>query len=287
MKNILVPTDFSPNAENALYFAMLLAQKVNGKITLFHAYQAAAPAGAVPFSVLQDETETLKQSALKNLKALGEKIKYAGNIPFDYIAKEGPATDTILRAIKEENQDMVVMGTKGATGLANVIFGSTASHVIEKASCPVMSIPEGFSFTKPLKKITYATDYHSSDLSAIKHVIEIARAFSAELNILHISGEDTLNEEELNESKQFIKKIGKNSGHTSLSFETIHALNIEEGLESYIASGATDMLVMATHKRTLLERIFGDSATRKMALNASIPLIAFHYNKNSSVKLFA
>lgn len=286
MKTILVPTDFSKNADNALLFAMLLAKKQNAKLILLHAYQLPVSPAAVPFNVLSDEKEELKQETIRKLKALCQEIEHAGGISYEYLAEEGETIPTILLACEQKKSDLIVMGTKGATGLAGIIFGSTASHVLEKASCPVMAIPEASKFTHPIKKITYATDYRQSDIHAIYKLIEIASTLNAQVNILHISGDEISAEEEVKLMDEFRKKVNKSVFYNNLSFQLLHGNNVEEELEHYIANDSTDMLVMATHFRNFIDRLFGKSITKDIVEETNVPLIAFHYRENAPVKVF-
>lgn len=286
MKTILVPTDFSRNADNAMHFAMILAKKQNARLILIHAYQLPVSPAAVPFSVLADEKEQLNKEAIRKIKALCQEIEHVGGISYEYLVEEGETVPTILQACEQKKSDLIVMGTKGATGLTGIIFGSTASHVLEKASCPVMAIPEASKFTRPIKKITYATDYRQSDIEAIHKLIEIASILQAQINILHISGDEISAEEEVQLMNEFRKKVTKSIFYNNLSFQLLHGNNVEEELEHYIANESTDMLVMATHFRNFIDRLFGKSLTKDIVEETNVPLIAFHYRETKPVKVF-
>lgn len=286
MKTILVPTDFSSNAENALHFALILAKNQNAKLILMHVYQFPIAVAAVSFNVLEEEKQNIKLDSSKKLRAACIKIDHAGGIPYEYLSEEGDTVDTILRAIEEKEIDLIVMGTKGASGLAGIVFGSTTSHVLEKATCPVMAIPEASKFNTTIKKITYATDYRQSDLGAIQKLIEIATVFKAQINILHVSGDEITAEEEIKLMDAFRKKVNTSVFYNNLSFQLLHGQNVEEELEKYIADGSTDILVMATHSRSFIDRLFERSITKELVEDISVPLIAFHYKKKHPIKIF-
>ena len=170
------------------------------------------------------------------------------------------------------------MGSKGASGLAGVIFGGVATRVIEKASCPVMAIPECTSLNKPIKKITYATDYQKNDTRNIEKIIELAKPMRAQVNIIHISGADISADEEYTLMTQFMKKVNDVSSYNNLSFQMLHGQNVEEQLEKYIANESTDILILSSHHRSFFDRLFEKSITKDLALKATIPLVAFHYH---------
>ncbi len=286
MKTILVPTDFSMPAETAMNYALTLARPLNAKVILYHAYQVAVPVAEVPFAVLNDEQRILKEEAEQKLQALGRKIEHAGKISYEYIAENGDTVSSILRAAGEIHPDMIVMGTTGASGLASVIFGSVCLKVMEKASCPVMAVPHNFAISRPVKRITFATDYHCSDLADILKATELAAATGAVINVLHISDAAIGGDEERQLMNDFMQKLKAKTSYQNLSFQIIHGYNIEDRLLKYVEDDSTDMLMMATHYRTFFDRLFTKSITKEVAKNSAIPVVAFHFNAKTGVILF-
>jgi nucleotide-binding universal stress UspA family protein len=278
MKTILVPTDFSKNAENALHFAIALAKQQHATLILLHAYQMPVAVSPVPFNLLILEKEEAKQDATNKLRTLSAQIDHAGGVLYEYLLEEGDAIDIISNTVKEKNIDLIVMGSKGASGIAGVIFGGVATSVIEKASCPVMAIPESTSLTKPIKKITYATDYQKNDTRIIAKIIELAEPIRAQVNIIHISKDGISSDEESKLMSQFMKKVNDVISYNNLSFQMLHGQDVEEQLEKYIADNSTDVLILSTHHRSFFDRLFENSITKDLTLKATIPLVAFHYN---------
>jgi nucleotide-binding universal stress UspA family protein len=281
MKTILVPTDFSKNAESALYYAIELAQKERAALVLLHAFTISYTNIFSPESEL---AEAKKKSDLE-LKKLGIKIEHARNIEYEFLSIEGSAVKVILETIKNKKIDLIVMGTKGASNFLNAIFGGNTSKVMAKAECPVIAIPEEASL-KPVKKITYATDYKNGDLYALKKVLEIAKPFSAQINILHISteSESPLTEKKLME--KFMNEVNEQIAYFNLSFQMLHGNNIEEELRKYIEAQSADLLVMSSQHRAFFENIFKKSLDKKLAGKTDVPLMVFHFNKKLSEMLF-
>lgn len=285
MKTILVPTDFSKNASHALNYAIELAKHENAKLILLHAFHIDYANSYVPVNLIEKEMQEVEQKSDTQLKSLYTKVAHAGNIKCEYISRQDLAVDAILTIIKEKNVDCVVMGTKGASGLAEVIFGSNTARVIEKATCPVITVPEEASF-KTIKKITYATDYHNSDIEAMAMVLDLAKPFNAQINVLHITDEAHLTDSEKQKMQKFKDELQKKIEYNNLSFQILHGENIEQKLEEYLEDDTTDLLVMSTHHRNLFDKLFNTSITKKLAFHAKVPLMAFHYKKKESITIF-
>jgi len=285
MKTILVPTDFSKNASYALNYAIELAKQENAKLILLHAYHIDYTNSYVPANLIEKEIQEAEQKSNAHLKTLTTKVTHAGNIKCEYISTQDFAVDAILSTIKEKNIDLVVMGTKGASGLTEVIFGSNTAKVIEKATCPVIAVPENALF-KTIKKITYASDYHNSDMEALKKVLELAKPFKAQLNVLHITEKKHLTGDEKQKMQKFMDEVQKKIKYNNLSFQVLHGEDIEQKLEEYLEDESTDLLVMSTHHRNLLDKLFNTSITKKLAFHTKVPLMAFHYKKKESLIIY-
>lgn len=285
MKTILIPTDFSDNAENALLFAILLAQKENTKLVLHHSFQIPTPIAQIPYEILKEEKEDLRKGAELKLKTQAIKLEHAGLKNYLFNICEGSPGETIVAAAHEHQADMVIMGTKGANSVGDAFFGTNATYVMEHAGCPAMVIPASYNFNRPVKNITFATDYHESDLTDLASLLDFAKLFKAHVNVLHIGEGDIEPVDERELMSDFKNRVNSRITYPHLSFQVMYGEDAGEKLETYIAEDCADILVMSTHKRTFFERIFGTSTTRELALDTRIPIIAFHYNKKLSAKL--
>lgn len=278
MKTILVPTDFSRSAENALLFASLIALKTNTKIIILHAFQLPLPVAQISYEILKDNTESKQKEILEKLHLEGHKIKKSEELNIEYHAIEGLARNVVLNFINERIIDYIVMGTNGVGKHTSGIFGSTTSHIIENANCPVIAIPEIASFNNEIKKITFATDFHAYDLYAIEKIKELASVFDAQINILHISDTNIPNQEQQTMMYDFTKRVNAKLTYQNMSFQIIEGTDVETKLTEYIKNNETDMLVISTHFRNFLDKIFGKSITKELVLKTTIPLVAFHYD---------
>jgi nucleotide-binding universal stress UspA family protein len=285
MKTILVPTDFSANATHALNYAIEFVKHQNAKLILLHAYHIDFANSYVPVNLIEQDVQKAEKESNKKLNAIAAKIHHTHKIPCEYISRQDMAVDAITELAKEKNIDLIIMGTKGASGLPGILFGSNTARVIEKAPCPVIAVPEGATF-KTIKRITYASDYNHSDIEAIEKVVAIAKSYKAQLNVLHITEERQLTEEEKENMQKFMENVQAKVAYNNLSFQIFHSENIEQKLEEYLEEESTDLLVMSTHQRNLLDKIFGKSVTKNLAFHTTVPLMAFHYKRKESVIIF-
>lgn len=285
MIKILVPTDFSKNALNALKYAVAFAKKEKAKIILVHAYHQSlyvASLESIDYSnQIIDELE--KFSNIK-LEQICNKVIKAEKISCTFLSKYGLATDVIEETVKKEKINFVIMGTKGSTALENVIMGSITAKIIGKLTCPVIAVPEKAKFNS-IKKITFATDYNNADISELKTLVNIAKPFKAQINLLHIAvGEYSLSEEHALLEK-YVKKTTSKIDYNNLSFQLLIGENVQKSLQEYISKKSTSILAISTKKRNIIEKLFGRSLTKKISYHSNIPIIAFHHKKES--KIFA
>jgi len=279
MKNILLPTDFSPNADNALNFAVEIARKVEGNLILLHAYSVQLIDPNMPAEIYLSAYQEEEKSAKENLEELSKRISESnkdinGNNIFttEAIVTQGLVVDEVLSLINDFKIDIVIMGTHGASGITEMILGSNAASIIEKATVPVLAIP-GNAVYKEINNLVYAYDDIKSGLPSFKWLLEFARIYDSEITLLHIieTGKDTM---DLNQ-KEF-EKIKQSVTYDKIRLELVKEENILEGINDYVNSNNVDVLAMAIRKRTLLDKIFSRSLTKKMAYHTRIPLLALH-----------
>jgi len=273
MNTILVPTDFSENSHNALNYAIEMAKAEGAKIILLHVFHTHPARTYLDTMLTEDRIKEEEKMWHDKLKGLQAKIDHAGKIRSELATRLDLAVDGIVKEAAERKVDLIIMGTHGATGLKEVFLGSNTASVIERAHCPVIAVPDSASY-KPIKKITYACNYGFSEQDVVEKLVDIARPLGAQVNILHIyeNEEPRAREEMLG----FMAEIDKKVVYPNLSFELISGKNVEQSLEEYMKTGATDLLVLATHKRDFFDKIFGKSLTKKVAMHSKIPVLAFH-----------
>ncbi|HEX7415358.1 MAG TPA: universal stress protein [Bacteroidia bacterium] len=280
MKKILVPTDFSKGADSAIKFAMALAKKEKAKIVLIHAFDISKiiPYMFTPSLMIEKDIKANEQSANIKLRATCYIIRES-KIECEYINKEGSAISVILETIKESKPDLVIMGTKGASGIKEILMGSQTASIIEKAKCPVIAVPENATF-KGIKKIMYATDYNKNDIKALQEVVEIATLFNARITVLHVSDEEFYPFNEKAYLTDFKNKVEKRIKYKKITYKLAFGKHLTNVIEKQIQKASANLLAMSTRHRNLIEKIFDGSVTKKMAFHTRFPLMVFHHKKN-------
>lgn len=268
INRILVPTDFSPAANNALAYACMLGNLTQAEINVLHVFNVPVVDPYMPAETMETMLLEIKKAAEENLqKTLGE-ANYP-NIKGECLL--GFVTDDIANYANDKSVDMIVMGTTGASGMKEVLFGSNASGVMSKAHIKVLSVPASYTSHNKPAKICYASDFTGNEEMRCLVFADLAKAWGCSLEVLHIkSDEPTFTSEA---PAAIFEKIKAKIAHDDMRFEEIVSNDVTAAIETYVQSTGADILGMAMHKRTLFERIFNKSKTKEIAHHASIPLI--------------
>jgi nucleotide-binding universal stress UspA family protein len=276
MKNILVPTDFSACADNAFEYALNICAALNGSLTVLHAQQVPILDGQVDVS-MPERLEAIDQEIADRLKEYTEKSdRFAREkgkaIPLTTMSEDGFVTEQILKVGVPADYDFMVMGTKGATGLAAVLMGSITSTVITKTHIPVLVIPDGAKFND-IKLIVYASDFEEMDRLWLKDLMDFARAFNATTTCVHLQMGGSAGEELKLEDLRDRFAIEEETAN--ISFDMIPSGDVEQGLIDYADKNKADLIAMLSHRRGFLDRLFHRSHTKQMTLHSHLPLLIF------------
>jgi nucleotide-binding universal stress UspA family protein len=277
MKTILVPTDFSPSAANALNLAMKIARNQEAKLLLLNVYRMPVIISPASYDVMIDQELNDRRTALYRIKAECERIRYAGGIEYGYLVQGGSVTDVILKVIKEHRPDLVVMGTGGADSVTDWLLGTHTAQVLQQSTRPVLSVPESASFHKPIRRITYATNYTDEDIQALRALCDITAPLNAQVTALHISGHRLEPEYETWLMGEFMTKALGQISYPHLTFNLIYGNDVADRLEEYVRQGETDLLVLSTRHLPFLQRIYKRSVTKRLASRSAVPIVAFHH----------
>lgn len=270
MKKILVATDFSDAARNAVRYAAGLAQEFNASLHLLHVFLEPAPALDVPVTwgnsveAEQKEKEVQLRKEADNLAA-----SFPVQVTTDVIM--GFTGESIADQADKQGADLVVVGMKG--GKHSRFWGSNAITAIRKVSRPVLVVPEGVGFTPP-KRLAFSTDFRESvDFQALDPLVLLAKQFGARIEIVHVQ-----EEAEAMDTEEIAGKLGLERAFEGIDhqFSTIVDDDVEEGIQSFTQNNPTDMLVMVAHHHGLLNRWLGTSHTKQMSYQTTLPLLVLH-----------
>ena len=269
MKHILVPTDFSTASNNAVNYAVSLAEIFNAKVTLLNIVpntliidEEAAPA---TISMHQEHVAENKDLITKEIKHLSKNnlAKIQGYVD------EGDPSDVILEMANKNKPDIIIMGMKGK-GKSNSVFGSTVTAIVRKSSIPVLIIPEN-AFYQSIDTITFATDFDAGTGSdSYSLLMDIAKKYNSFIRILNVQKKGKPMSD-----NEFIGKMGTHYSFEAMkhSFNTIEDVNVIEGINKFIEEKPCEILVMIAHKHSFFERMLGKVHTKKMSYETKIPLL--------------
>ncbi|MDR4504509.1 MAG: universal stress protein [Candidatus Scalindua sp.] len=270
---ILVPTDFSALSKVAVLYAANMAKKLYGaEIILLHIVYIDASARTQVAMKEKQLLDAMADNATQEFVLLTNEIKKLDGSEVKItpkIVKGCPVEDVIENFAYHNNIDLIIMGTKGASGIKKVLMGSNAAAVISNSTIPVITVPEHSRF-KPIKNIIYATDLQSIE-NEIKALIPLAQLFESTVHILHVISPDS---KKIIDKAQIKKDIVSKYTYPHIFVQVSISDDITEGIGEYIVQTKADMIAMFTHKLTFFEKLFGKSFTRKVAFHTWIPLLA-------------
>lgn len=275
MKNILVPTDFSKNAHQAVEFASVIADAWKATVTLLTVYTPAVSRYNMISPLLVDEVAQAKAELNEKLRQTASEIgqTYPGVTCLTAV-QTGETVDGILDAAAGTKADLLIMGTQGASSIEKVLLGSNAAEIIEKAECPVLVVPGSTEIRVP-KKIVFATDYADSDIEGARMVTSMARVFDATVMFIHVTRNEEGVDDELKVIEQYAEKIKAVTGYNNIMAHILSDNTVFMGLDSIVENGGADLIALSTRRRSLFEKLYNPSLTKKLAQYTRIPLLAF------------
>jgi nucleotide-binding universal stress UspA family protein len=267
-RSILIPTDFSDNAWNAIVYALKLYANETCSFYFLHAWSLS---GSTTRTYITTEfVDTLEEEALNRLNNLKDKAK--STIPntkhtFATIFSSDSLTSAIENAVKALEIDTIVMGTKGATGAKEIVFGSNTVKLIKTKLCPILVVPNTFNFVEP-KKIAFATDYkrfYGEELLPIKH---LAKLFNSKIRIVHITENKNLTKTQ-DYNLAMLKAYLENYPH---SFHWITGdVNKTKSITVFIEELHINILAMINYKHSFIENIIKESVVNKIGFHPTVP----------------
>jgi len=267
--NIFFPTDFSKNAQRALPFAAKIASRTGSKLTLFHASQSA-----LDFAPdFEQQKEKAISEAGQQFDALVAELKKNDDfkdLEISTVLQSGHPTVGLLAKAREYGADMIVMGTKGATGNRNVVFGSVAASIINKSDIPVLAVPPGSS-PEDLKHITFTTDYHEGDLQALQQTADFAELFKSSVDVIHVAEQRGLMTEI--KFRGFRELVKDHADYGNMNFELKYDYDFFPVMADYFVDNPNSLLVMVRYKKTFWEKLVNRNHSKEMAFYTKVPLL--------------
>jgi nucleotide-binding universal stress UspA family protein len=181
---ILVPHDFSAHSDAALRRAVELARTAKGRLHLLHAY-AWPVRGVMPYDMAMPAGvwDAIRQGTLEKLEEIRTDVAKQG-VPVTAEVSAQLPVEAIVAAAEKHTADLIVLGTRGLTGLKHVVLGSVAERTVRLAPCPVLTVKEGDT-GGPLRRIVVATDFSVPGDHARDVGVSLAKQLGAEVHLVH------------------------------------------------------------------------------------------------------
>lgn len=269
MRTVLLPTDFSANANRAITYAIrLFGHDKDTHFVLLNTFQMPSAGQHVLISL----DDVMRQEAEKDLNELRASILEKSDLAPERLSTEavhGSVVSGLNRAVTKLDADLVVLGTKGASGTLERWMGSNAAAVVRDCPVPVIAVPENAPLRIP-HQVALAAD--NQDRSAgIARLAEMAEGWGASVLVFHVdSGTPQEATVSLAEARS---ALGRVLGNLAVEYETVSNDSVEVGIEDFVRSRNADMLAMVTQRKGFFDRLFQRSKTRSLAMSATVPLL--------------
>jgi nucleotide-binding universal stress UspA family protein len=279
MNKIVLATDFSDHANNALEYAVALASEMGAELILFHSVGIPTTNTDMlvnPLSLLEKIAyDRLKQIEVDVAKAIQEHSFPV--IQVRSVVKAGFPSENIIQFAAEEKADLLVVGTHGVSSGNLFLKGSTSAEVARRAKCPVLAVPTDTQ-ARPISKIVFAADLGGLSKTTFKPVEIFADAFDSEVRVVHvIPPSEHFSPSKFEEYKAGFREKCNAERISFHLFETEYN-RVAEAIHDYSEFEGADLVVMTSRPRNLIKRLFNPSETSRMCLKSSVPLLILHGN---------
>jgi nucleotide-binding universal stress UspA family protein len=274
MKTIIVPTDFSPIATNAMNYAADMALGINASLLLLHVYQVPVSMTDVPVVIVS--AEEMRKSSEEKLEELKQSLTHitSDKIKIYTEVKMGDVVDELENLCKNIRPFAVVMGTKGASGIERVLFGSTTLTAIRHLAWPVIVVPPGKEYGKGIKKIGLACDFQQVVQSTpVQFIKQMVKEFGAELHVLNVDYENRHFKPETPQESLLLHTLLEDANP---NYHFINHMDIEDGINEFAETNNLDLLITIPKKHKLLAGLFKPSSTKQLVTQSHVPVMCVH-----------
>jgi len=278
MMRVLLPTDFSNNSFNAARYAQELLKHETCVFYLLNAY--TPPIYRVDYVLgspgqlgLPDDYQYFAET---NLRTFEEKLNNQYRNPKHSLVLHwafNTLEDEIRTVVQQENIDIIIMGTQGATGAKELFLGSNTLHAIKKAEVPLLAVPSEYRF-EPLEQLLFPTDLEINfKYASLDIILKLSQLWQPKVNLLHVTSPDGLNKKQ-QENKGVLQELLK---ATALTYHDYPDQELLSAINTFNERSSQDMLIMVQNKHTFLERLFIEPIIKNIGLHSKIPFMFLPY----------
>lgn len=276
MKTILLPTDFSETAQHAADFALTLADLLQAKILVIHAYMPPITTTeyVIPLpeqGFMQEYFQVEEDMLAKFTKDLAARY-HDDKKPYAIVESKfmvGAVSDCIQEIEEEMPVDFVVMGTVGASNAWDRFWGTNTLGVVKHIKTPIWVIPKATKL-HAIEHLIYMADLEGDEIGAVKKVLDVATLLGADTKVLHVK---EYLEPEVFSTKEIIQELEETFEGQAISFTNLYRDDTIAGLDTYVHHHQPDAVVIARRDKGLLERLFHKSVISHLAVTSKIPML--------------
>lgn len=277
MKTIIVATDLSKDANNALEYAAALARIANAKLVLYNSF--VIPPHAANTLLPASGIEKMIASNKASLEYIALKTACTYDIEVTTVSKLAEIQEELDKLVAEYNADLVVMGMRGDS-IDQKLFGNTTTSIIAHATYPVLVVPQDAKF-KGMSRILFACDEKCATANTtLTRLREIASDMKADVQVLHVDKLVKKANEVLHSHISDNAELEEQFQGVSHTYRDIDGVGIIEGIEKGVNEYNADLLVMVPQKHGLWDSLVHRSKTRIMASRSKVPLLSIPFGKN-------
>ena len=271
IRRILFPTDFSDNSWSAIVYALKLFKD---EFCTFYFLNSAALHASTMSNFSNKLLKKMEEDAMNELIALKELAETSdanANHTFQIILSSKDLKSAVKKAVKEWNIDLVIMGTKGASGSKKIFFGSQTIHVLKSLKhCPILIIPEEYDFIAPTQ-IAFPTDYNRFyDIKELKPLLQLALLHNSKIRIVHLNYEEELND--IQDYNLTVLKSYLNDYEYTLHWMPKYAKKATE-INDFIEELGINILAMIKYKHSFIEKIIKEPVIEKIGFHPIVPFL--------------
>lgn len=275
MKRILVLTDFSDCAAGALDFAVQSAKLLPAEITLLHAFERQGSLYTDYMGVNKEFKQSMLHEVENKMATLQGDLWADDGIFVNTLVLIGSLKDVILAAVANSHFDFVIMGTSGAGGLKEKLWGTNTAAIISIIPIPILVIPHGYAWKKP-GTFLIATELFELDPTILDGIFELAALYMAQVESAVFTADNeeaAVFLEHAHKAPYYEQRLQQRYGERELTTAQLYGEDLDTALQTHIDKKQIDVLVMIKYKKGFWERLFHPSQTRKMSYHSRVPLL--------------
>ncbi|MBI2270502.1 MAG: universal stress protein [Bacteroidetes bacterium] len=283
---ILLATDYSNEAIDAEYYAVLFAKFTSSQLEVLHVYPPSFSSIIDSFNFEKTDANPVEYELTKLIDHVDGLLATLNITPdelqYSCVVREGKIINQIRGEISEIKADLIIIGTRNSNSFRELLLGSHTWDMIKRSNVPVLVVPKGTLFNE-IQTVIFATECHEEDITALDFLVEFTKEFNANIIVLNITNYVLSGKFEKVLFEKFSETLKKRMSYKKSNMQMAHYDNIIEGLNDFCIRSNASWLAMPVGKKPLIKKAFDPIAntTRKMSFHTRLPLLAIPLADNA------